>query len=61
MPTYRPYTLTPGQRIEIEVVQPDGARALVVGTLDSIPTAAAGQALQLRVVGARVQTLPAEG
>jgi hypothetical protein len=27
-------TLSPGQRLEVEVVQPDGGRALVVGKLD---------------------------
>ena len=56
----RPYaTLTPGQRIEAEVVQPDGGRALVVGKLDSVPEAAGGQALRIVVCDARAEALPA--
>jgi len=29
MPSFRPYSLKPGQRLEVEVVQPDAGRALV--------------------------------
>ena len=45
MPTRRPsYAICPGDRIEVEVVQPDGGRALVVGKLDKVPEAAGGRA-----------------
>jgi hypothetical protein len=43
----------PGDRLEVEVVQPDGGRALVVGTLDAVPESATGRAL-------RITPLPAE-
>lgn len=61
MPAYRPYSLTPGQRLDVESVQPDGARALVVGQrLDAVTDAAAGQALRIRISAERVEVLPAE-
>jgi hypothetical protein len=56
---FRPYSLRPGQRLEVEVVQPDGGRALVVGKLDAVPTAAGGRALRIRVCNAEVRALPA--
>jgi hypothetical protein len=56
----RPYTtLALGQRIEVEIVQPDGGRALVVGKLDAVPVAAGGQALRIVVCDAQVSVLPA--
>jgi hypothetical protein len=60
MPTFRPYTLTPGQQLEVEVVQPNGGRALVTGKLDAVPETAHGRALRIRVVDARVETMQAE-
>jgi hypothetical protein len=60
MPPFRPYSLMPGQRLEVEVVQPDGGRALVVGVLDSVPDTTHGRALKIKVCDARVQALPAE-
>jgi hypothetical protein len=48
----------PGDRIEVEVVQPDGGRALVVGKLDAVPEAAGGLALRIVVCDAQVRTLP---
>ena len=56
----RPYHLRPGQRLEVEVVQPDGGRALVVGVLDAVPDTAHGRALKIKVCDARVQALQAE-
>jgi hypothetical protein len=50
-----------GDRIEIEVVQPDGGRALVVGILDKVPVAAGGLALQIVVCDAQVRALPSAG
>jgi hypothetical protein len=60
MPPFRPYSLAPGQLLEVEVVQPDGGRALVVGKLDAAPESAGGRALRSRVCEAEVQALPAE-
>ena len=62
MPSLRPtYAICTGGRIEIEVVQPDDGRALVIGKLDAVPEVAGGRALRIRVCDARVQTLPAIG
>jgi hypothetical protein len=59
MPSMRPaYKIGPGDRLEVEVVQPDGGRALVVGKLDSVP-AAAGCALRIVVCDAKITALPA--
>jgi hypothetical protein len=55
----RIYTLEPGQEIRIEIEQPDGARALVVGTVDSVPLSIwRGQVLKAKVVDARASALP---
>ena len=59
MPPFRPYSLRPGQRLEVEVVQPDGGHALVVGVLEAVPETTHGQALRIRVCNAQVQALPA--
>jgi hypothetical protein len=45
--------------IEVEVVPPDGGRALVVGELDAVPEAAGGKALRIRVCDAHITVLPA--
>ena len=50
--------LLPGDRLEVEVVQPDGGRALVVGKLDRVPEATRGLALRIVVFDAQVQALP---
>ena len=56
----RPYaTLSPGQRLEVKVVQRDGGRALVVGKLDAVPEATGGQALRIVVYDAEISVLPA--
>ena len=60
MPPFRPYSLIPGQRLQVEVVQPDGGRALVEGVLDAVPETTHGHALKIRVCDARVQALKAE-
>ena len=52
-------TLSPGQHLEVEVVQPDGGRALVVGKLDAVPEAAGGRALRIVVRDAQITVLPA--
>ncbi len=59
MPPFHPYSLKPGQPLEVEVVQPDGGRALVAGDLDAIPETTHRQALRIRVREAKVQALPA--
>jgi hypothetical protein len=43
--------------MEVEVVQPNGGCALVVGKLDAVPE---GKALRVRVCDARVQALTAK-
>jgi hypothetical protein len=42
-------TIRPGDRLEVEVVQPDGGRALVGGKLDAVPESAGGRALRIRI------------
>ena len=58
MPFRPAYKICPGDRIEVEVVQPDGGRALVVGKLDAVSDTAGGRALRIRVCEAQVQALP---
>ena len=60
MPFRPAYMICPGDRIEVEVVQPDGGCALVVGKLDAVPEVAGGKALRVRVCDARVQALTAK-
>ena len=59
MPFRPAYSICPGDRLEVEVVQPDGGRALVVGKLDAVPEAAAGRALRIVVCDARITVRPA--
>jgi hypothetical protein len=59
MPRRPSYKICPGDRIEVEVVQPDGGRALVVGKLDAVPEAAGGRALRIVVCDAQITALPA--
>jgi hypothetical protein len=59
MPLYPTYRIRPGDGLEVEIVQSDGGRALVAGTIDSAPEAAGGLALRIRVCDAQVQALPA--
>ena len=61
MPAFRAYNLRPGQRLEVEVVQPDGGRALVAGVLEAVPQTTHGQAPRIRVCDAQVQVLRAAG
>jgi hypothetical protein len=55
------YKICPGDRLEVEVVQPDGTRALVVGELDKVPSAAGGCALRIVVTEAQVKAPTARG
>jgi len=59
MPMRPTYSVRPGDRLEVEIVQPDGGRALVVGKLDAVPEVADGRALRIRVCDGQVQALPA--
>jgi hypothetical protein len=59
MPLRPTYAICPGDRLEVEVVQPDRGRALVVGKLDAVPEAAGGKALRIRVCDAQVRALVA--
>jgi len=47
--------------VQVEIVQPDGGRALVVGKLDAVPEGAGGLALLIRVCDAQVRALPKAG
>jgi hypothetical protein len=59
VPLTRTYTLEPGQEIKIEIQQPDGARALVIGVVDAVPHAYwGGRVLTLRITEARACALP---
>ena len=60
MPLRPTYSVRPGDQIEVVVVQPDGGRALVIGTLDAVPETAGGRALRPVVSNARTTPLPAE-
>jgi hypothetical protein len=61
MPRARDYGLQRGQYLEVEVAQPDGGRALVSGTLDSVPLATwGGGVMRIRVCAERVLVLEAE-
>ena len=59
MPLRPTYKICSGDRIEVEIVQPDGGRALVVGKLDAVPEAAGGRALRIVVCDVQVTALPA--
>src|SRR3954452_17876580 len=52
MSPFRPYSLRPGQLLEVEVVQPDGGRALVAVVLDAVPDHAPSGVAEPRVRGA---------
>jgi hypothetical protein len=52
------YKICPGDRLEVEVVQPNGGRALVIGKLDRVPMAADGEALRITASDAQVNPLP---
>jgi hypothetical protein len=58
MPSRPRYMIGPGDPVEVEVVQPDGGRALVVGKLDAVPEAAGGRALSIRVSDAVITSQP---
>jgi hypothetical protein len=60
MAPFRPYSLTPGQRLEVEVVQPNGGRALVSGVLDAVSDTAHGRAMKIRICDVRITPLRAE-
>jgi hypothetical protein len=60
MPLRPTYAICSGDRIEVEVVQPDGARALVVGKLDAVPESAGRRALRIVVRDAHIAALPAQ-
>lgn len=57
MPPSRSYGVRPGDRLEVEVVQSDGGRALVIGKLDAVPEAAGGLALRIVVRDAQISVL----
>jgi hypothetical protein len=59
MPIRPTYAICPGDLIEVEIVQPDGGRALFVGKLDAVPEAAGGRALRIVVRDAKITVLPA--
>ena len=61
MPWMRPaYKVCPGDRIEVEVVQPDGGRALVVGMHDAVPETPRTAGVEDPVCDVRITPLQAE-
>jgi hypothetical protein len=58
MPFRPSYAIWPGDRIDVEVVQPDGGHALVVAKLDTVSESAGGRALRIRVCSTHVCPLP---
>jgi hypothetical protein len=54
MPLRPEYRICPGDRIEAEVVQPDGGRALFVGKLDVVPKVAGGCAMRIVVCDTQI-------
>jgi hypothetical protein len=58
MPHRPSYKICPGDRLEVEIVQRDGGRALVVGKLDAVLEAAGGRALRIVVCDAQIKALP---
>ncbi|HWJ53745.1 MAG TPA: hypothetical protein VNT24_10280 [Propionibacteriaceae bacterium] len=54
MPFRPSYAIRPGDRREVEVVQPDGGRVLVVGVRRG-PGVTGGRALRTRVCDARIR------
>jgi hypothetical protein len=52
------YKICPGDRLEVEVVQPNSARALAIGQLDRAPVAAGWVALRITASDAQVKPLP---
>jgi len=58
MPFRPEYRICPGDRLE--VVKPDGGRALVVGKLDAVPEVAGGCAMRIVVCDAQISVLPAK-
>ena len=61
MPTVSVYRTRPGDRLEVEVGQSEGGRALVIGKVDAVPEGAGGLALRIRVCDGQVRMLPAAG
>jgi hypothetical protein len=59
MPMRPAYKICPGDRLEVEIIQPDGGRALVVGKIERVPEVAGGLALRIVLTAARVEALPA--
>jgi hypothetical protein len=52
-------TICPGDRIQIEVTQTNGARALLIGEIDSIPHCYwGGRVLKIRLADAQACALP---
>ena len=59
--THHTYTICPGARLQIEIIHANGARALVIGEVDSIPHCYwGGRVLKMRLADARAKALPAK-
>ncbi len=56
---HRPsYSVTPGDLLDVEVVSPDGSRALVRGRIDGVPETCTGhQALKIVLVATTITPL----
>ena len=60
MPSTRhTYTICPGDRVQIEVTHTNGARALLIGEIDSTPHCYwGGRVLKIRLADAQACALP---
>ena len=57
--TRRIYTVCPGDKLQIEITHANGARALVIGEVDSIPHCYwGGRVLKIRLADAQACGLP---
>lgn len=59
MVDHRPrYYITPGDLLDVEIVQADGGRVLVRGRIDAVPDTCSGhQALKIRLVASSIRPL----
>lgn len=61
--SFRPeYVISPGDMLDVELVHPDGTRALVLGRIDAVPETMTGhKAIKMRLVVTAIHLLtPAE-
>jgi hypothetical protein len=58
MPPFRPYSITPGQTLVVDVHHDYGSRARVTGVLDRVPEIQGGEARRIVLRAQKVEALP---